>query len=687
MQFGHPEFLWGLLAISIPIAIHLIQLRRPYRIRFTNTEFIREVELTTVRRRQVEELLVLLARLFAISLLVLAFSQPFLPSARLNEQHHAGRIEVLVDNSGSMQAAGASQAQLLQEAVTSASALSKSYGLGASFALSGRHKRALKAAALADELNQMRVGQPPLGWGAAFGPAASAREDAAPLYVFSDFQRSEVAHQNLQKTAAGRQVILVPQVGPPVGNVYVDSVWLNDAFVRVKTNIALHMRLRNGGAKPVADCPVKVLLGGLQVATLQLSVGPQQTAEVTVQLQVPDARLAQGRVEVTDAPVTFDNIFYFTLQPASTIGVVEIGSEPVTQAVYEREALFHYSFSRPERVNYSALQQANLVLLREVPRVETGLREALAGVVRRGGSVVVVPAGRGADQASYQALLRALGAGEARWEPATTGNLPPRQEVALPNPRDPFFRDVFGVQPRQVALPQAAAVLRPGGGGTDILRLRDGEAYLAAYASTSGPGRSYLFAAPFSAEYSDFTTNSLFVPVLYRLAMTSYRADQLPAYRLSAGALSLTPPATTSPVAEEAASYRLVRDSLSFRPAQRLLGGQLRLEVPVGLSAPGFYELRRGDKVITTLAFNADPRESELAAYSAAELRQLLGPNVQVLEGGARPEVLARLGAEQAGQPLWRYCLLLALAALLAEELLLRFGRARQVGAAPVAAV
>jgi len=572
------------------------------------------------------------------------------------------------------------------EAVAGATTLVKGYGTSADFVLTGRRKAALGGAASAEELNQLQAGrQQPVGWGAVSRPA-SAGASALPLYVFSDFQRSE-ANATSWKQLAKRSVVLVPGAGPPVANVYVDSVWLNDAFVRVRTNVGLHVRLRNGGGKDVANCPVKVLLDGRQAATLQVNIAAGQAVETTVQVQLPDDKLALGRVELGDAPVTFDNTFYFTLRPAAAIRVVEVGAEPVARAAYERESLFQYAFARPERVDYAALQRANLVLLREVPRVEANLREALAGVVRRGGSVVVVPPGRGADQASYQTLLRALGASEARWEPATA-NAPARQEVALPNPRDPFFRDVFGVQPRQVALPQVGPVLRPGSGGTDILRLRDGDAFLTSYGS--GRGRCYVFAAPFAPEYSDFVGHALFVPVLYRLAMSSSRADQLPAYRLSAGALTLSLPpdagdANAASASAEAAPYRLTRDSLSFIPSQRRLGDELRLEVPAGLDAPGFYELRRGGKVLTTLAFNADKRESELAAYSVAELRQLVGPNGRVLDANARPEALTRLGAGQNGTPLWRYCLLLALAALLAEGLLLRFGSARRAVAAPVA--
>ena len=112
-------------------------------------------------------------------------------------------------------------------------------------------------------------------------------------------------------------------------------------------------------------------------------------------------------------------------------------------------------------------------------------------------------------------------------------------------------------------------------------------------------------------------------------------------------------------------------------PAQRVVMNELRLNLPVGMDTPGFYQVQRAGKVLTTLAFNQDKRESKLAAYSADELRQLIGPNhpnVSVVESGADGAGLARFRAAQAGQPLWRYFLLLALLALLAEALLVRFG-------------
>ncbi|WP_166648265.1 BatA domain-containing protein [Hymenobacter sp. UV11] len=679
MQLLYPGFLWGLLAVGIPIAIHLLQLRRPHRVLFTNTGFIREVELTTMRRRRLQELLVLLTRILGVLFLVLVFCQPFIPTTGQTSRAASGVVEMALDNSGSMQAAGSIQPQLLQEAIIGATTLSKSYGPTTHFLVVGQSSTNISQSALPEMLSEQAKAGRRLGWGSTSVRDAWQKELQGSLYVFSDFQKNEISSQAVQQLTSRGNVVLIPLAAKPAGNLYVDSVWLNDAFVRARVTIALHIRLRNGGREKVADAPVKVLLGKQQVAAFRVSVAAGQVTETTVQIQLPDNNLAAGQVVIEDAPVTFDNTYYFTLKPSPTVHVVEIGEEPATKAAYANEPLFDYKFSQPQRVDYGVLRQANLVLVREVARMEPGLRDALVAVARRGGSVVVVPTSNPVGRASYHELFRALGIGGEQW--VAGSEISVKQELALPNARDPFFKDVLGAQPQRVAMPQVAPIVQMRQAGRDILRLRDGGGYLTEFAS--GSGRAYVFAAPFAKEYADFTAHSLFVPVLYRLAMLSYHDDQQPAYRLDASAFTLAVPVQTGQSAPDAANYRLEHDSLTYIPAQRVLGGQLHLEIPVGLDKPGFYTLTQRGKPVTTLAFNMPKRESELAAYSVAELRQLIGPNqpnVRVLDIGAQPEALARYGSQQTGRPLWRYCLLLVLASLLAEALLLRFGRQRGVG-------
>lgn len=290
--------------------------------------------------------------------------------------------------------------------------------------------------------------------------------------------------------------------------------------------------------------------------------------------------------------------------------------------------------------------------------------------------MVVVPTAVPTARLSYEQLFRELGLGTVQWEEVVA--TPELREVAMPDVKAPFFRDVFGAQSRTVSMPRVAPVLRWSRTGTDILRLRDGESYLADFAS--GAGKVFVFSAPFAKEYSDFTAQALFVPVMYRMAMLSYKNEQLPAYKLTQEAVNLQLPVAAGNVGgpADAANLRLVKDSLTLVPGQRVVGQEVRLELPMGMDEAGFYQVQRQGKVLTTIALNHDRRESELAAYSADELRQLVGPNrpnVHVVEAGNAGAGLAKFRDERTGTALWRYFLALALLALLAEALLVRFGK------------
>ena len=585
---------------------------------------------------------------------------------------------MLVDNSSSMQLRGNESNSLFEEAVTRARGLGLALSAGRKIKLVGHGGNVLNQSAYRDKLETLKIStRNPFSELKKLHPG----EDKAALYIFSDFQKSVFNTKYLTEMGTRQTIILVPAMGKPTSNLYIDSVWLDDAFVRARTNVGLHVRVRNGGNIVAKECPVKVFLGQRQVAAFSVTVEAGAAVSSVVQVQMTDGALALGRVVTEDSPVIFDNTYHFTLQTAAAIRVLEIGTEPVLQQLYANEPLFAYGFTKPQSVNYAKLRQANLVVLREVMEINAGLRDGLRAVLKRGGNVVVVPSAKTVGQNSYQQLFKELGLGTVAWEAETA--TPELREVAMPNAREPFFREVFGVQPRTVAMPRAAPVLRWARTGTDILRLRDGESYLASFAS--GTGQVYVFSAPFEKEYTDFATHALFVPVMYRMAMLSYHNEQLPAYRLGQETvrLELAGVADTITGRTDEAGFRLVKDSLTLIPGQRVTGQGVRLDLPVDLDAPGFYQVRRKGKVLTTLAFNQDKKESELAAYSADELRRLIGPNrpnIRVLEGGTDAGSKVKFQAEEANRPLWRYFLVLALICLLAEALLVRFG-SRRVGA------
>src|SRR5882724_3041402 len=97
MSFGYPAFLWALLALAIPVIIHLFNFRKTTRIYFSNTKFLKQVKEETTQKRRLKQYLVLASRLLFIFFLVIAFAQPFLPA---REQIGKGReVTLYLDNS------------------------------------------------------------------------------------------------------------------------------------------------------------------------------------------------------------------------------------------------------------------------------------------------------------------------------------------------------------------------------------------------------------------------------------------------------------------------------------------------------------------------------------------------------------------------------------------------------------
>ena len=114
MQFKHPEILWALFLLIIPIIIHLFQLRKFQKEAFTNVAFLKQLNLQTRKSSQLKKWLVLLTRLLALASVIIAFTEPYF--ANRNIKTTAKETVIYLDNSYSMELKG-SHGTLLQESI------------------------------------------------------------------------------------------------------------------------------------------------------------------------------------------------------------------------------------------------------------------------------------------------------------------------------------------------------------------------------------------------------------------------------------------------------------------------------------------------------------------------------------------------------------------------------------------
>src|SRR6056297_250180 len=79
MNFLNPFFLLGILAVAVPVIIHLINLRRPQRVQFSTLSFLNELKKSTIRKIRIKQYLLMTLRALAVLFLALALARPFLP--------------------------------------------------------------------------------------------------------------------------------------------------------------------------------------------------------------------------------------------------------------------------------------------------------------------------------------------------------------------------------------------------------------------------------------------------------------------------------------------------------------------------------------------------------------------------------------------------------------------------------
>ena len=72
MSFLTPLFLVGLAGLAIPVILHLIQKERKNVVQFPSLMFLRRIPYQSVRRRRIRHWFLLVMRLAALALIVLA---------------------------------------------------------------------------------------------------------------------------------------------------------------------------------------------------------------------------------------------------------------------------------------------------------------------------------------------------------------------------------------------------------------------------------------------------------------------------------------------------------------------------------------------------------------------------------------------------------------------------------------
>ncbi|MEI7662063.1 MAG: BatA domain-containing protein [Bacteroidota bacterium] len=685
MQFVNPLFLIALGTLAIPVLIHLFNFRKFKKVYFTNVRFLREIQQETKKQSQLRQLLILAARLLAITALVFAFAQPYIPAIRQQKRITGQRaVTVYIDNSFSMEAAS-TEGRLFEVAKARALEIASAYTPSDLFNLvtndfEGRHQRFVSREEFVKLVEEVQVS-------AAARPISEVVRRQSDLlsetqkmnfdaYLLSDFQKS-TASIGSAKPDSSMSWFLVPLTAGKRDNLFIDTVYFLSPVHQPGQPVRLMVRIRNASGESPDKVPVKLTINSVQKAVSSFAAGPNSTTDVVLSYTENSSGIQYGQVEIADYPIVYDDKYFFSYSVLPSVPMLCINekeSNNFLDALFTGDSTVRYTKSPVKQLDYGNIFTNSLVILNSPEEVSSGLAQELNRFVKNGGNLAVFPPAKG-NIDSYNAMLSLFSL--RGYSPMDTV----RQRIAVINTESEIYNGVFEkngsgkvVLPDNIDLPwvyrhyQISMDVRSG--AEILLKLQNNQPFLVSV--PAGKGKVYLFASPLDEEWSRFPNHMIFVPTLYKIALLSNPVHPL-AYIIGESQSVAIPDDSLN----ETNFLKISRISSSFEfiPETRRSGTNLTLILHDQVKDAGFYAVNAGTRQITGLSFNYNRKESDLDCFTASELedqvKRLSSRDIHIIKG-KKSSIVSEIKQIRQGTPLWKLFIILALVFLGVEAILIR---------------
>jgi len=684
MKFLYPYFLFALTAVVIPILIHLFNFRRYKTVYFSNVEFLKNIRKESRRKSKLKQLLILIARILAIISLVFAFAQPYVPLQGREQKSANQAVAVYIDNSFSMNVRG-EEGQLLESARNKAIEIVRTYKPGTRFMLITNdqlpvHTHFLNSEQFIQQVTEVVASPEVISLSRIYNRLkesfhALGTDVDKSFYFLSDFQRktTDIEAMKSDTTVWAYLFPLIPQAS---GNLYIDSCWFETPSRKLNEEEELFIKIVNNSDQDYQDLPLKFYLNDSLKSLTNFSIAAQSEVRASLKFTNLKSGYQQGKAELTDYPVTYDNTWFLSYHVQPQVRVLAItetsgqdnGAE-YFRALFSEDEYATLDVTDIRNLQVSRLADYNTIILLNLQELASGFITELEPVISNGASVIFFPSLTG-DIESYNRFLSMTGANTI----AGTDSIPQALGgIALENP---VYQGIFRETEENIRYPEINGHLKfnththiP---ETNLLWFRNNDKALGI--TPHGNGFFHVFSFPVNRQNESFARDILFVPTIYSLVLNSIPKQQT-FYTIGKDPYVLI---SQNHGMNNLSSLTIKgEDNHEFIPDIQVSGqNRLRLGLENQIKKSGFYTVEAEDSLVSILALNYDRSESDLRYFEKNELKDQISSaglsQITVIEntGMQFSEILREIQNEK---QLWKWFILLSLLFIATEALIIRF--------------
>jgi hypothetical protein len=676
MSFLNPYFLFGALALAVPVLIHLVRREKSEVVQFSSLMFLLKVPKRSVRQQKLKNLLLMLLRLLILALLVAAFMRPYLTDTPLStaDASQTQGVVMLLDNSYSMRY-GTNFDRMKTEADKRINAL----GANDRMSLVVFNNNAIVLARPTSDKNELKAAvssiEPSFG-GTRYYEAFVAADRVLQQYsgvkrqliLISDFQRAGWNRSSRENVIAKDVKTEMVNLGVESStNVGIDNVSVDAASFARTFGGRVVARVHNYRKDQPVTVPVSLeinekAVGGKQNVTIPAN--STALAEFTGFDLPIGATKGKLKVETAD-PLPVDNEFLFSMVRLEKLKVLIMDAGRSRQSFYLKSAFasstdlpMDITVATADSVRVEDLPLYSIVLINDVPKLSDRVRDRLTELRKTGQQGQFVILGEYADLAWWGSYAP-LPVKPVQKITATRNLGKPSVVMTSFDRNHGIFKKFQNSAKFTLSTAQFYAYtqmeLKPG--ATALVKFEDGSPAMAEF---SGADRGLVVFASsvdnaVQTGWNDFPLKASFVPMFIEVARYLSHSDEVRDwYALGEGI-----PVVGSLVGGTAAVITPGGKRVSLG---ELSAGEQRFFTPEG---PGYHEFRVG-RDVRVVAVNPPSNEGNLDMIPSAEL-------IDSVQSTAAEAARAGLFTsddqmDQARRQLsWWYILVIAILAAIAE--------------------
>ena len=640
MQFKHPEILYFLFLLVIPILVHLFQLRRFKTEYFTNVRFLKELSIQTRKSSKIKKWLLLATRLLLLACFIIAFAQPFFKAK--DSQNSGNEMVIILDNSFSMQAKG-NRGELLKRAVQE---LLENTPENQRFSLVTNTETFWDTdiKSIQKDLQNLQYSATPFQLDFLLTKIDTKKHNT-PKDIFIITDAVNAQSKSIEKLDKNSPVYYWIPKAENQNNISIDAVSISgqsETFYEIKVDVSGFGTIEN-------DIPMSVYNGKNLVAKTVVKL---ENNKKSVQFNLPKKDF-HVYVSIEDNSLNYDNSYYFSISKPEKSNVIIIGESlknNFLSRIYTSDE-FNFTATELSGLDYNAIEKQDAIVLNEIKDIPQALTTTLKAFYEKGGNVVLIPSAE-SDAQNLNAFL-------TNFSGIKFGSLQNQEKqitkIAFSHP---LYQTVFEKKTDNFQYPKVSTAFSTSGTIYSILSYADQSFFLGS--TTNKIGNLYVFSAPINKTNSNFQNSPLIVPTFYNMAQNNQKTG------ISAYTIGENQNLVLDVLLSKDEVVAIANEQSDFIPMQQILNNKIKLAFGDYPEQSGNFSVMKNKDVLKNISFNHARTESDLSLIND----NLFDNFTSVTSVEA---VFNDIHSTRTGNEVWKYFIIATLLFLLLELLIQKF--------------